>query len=212
MNWPWVLLAVAVVLALIFLLFLLWGRASRLDRLHRKVVATRVALDGQLLRRAIAASELATSALLDPASAVLVAGASYAVIDLGDDTQAPASSNGQFALDGLSSARESLESELSATVRQALDDDEIAAIRATTSGAEMLDHLAAAWYRAQLARRFHNDAVFQAQRARRHWWVRLFRLAGNAPMPGTAELDDQLPDSLASASQTAREAAATPRT
>jgi hypothetical protein len=189
----WLIVAAA---ALAVLLFLLFRRATRLDRLHRKVVATRVALEGQLVRRAIAAADLAKSGLLDPASSMLVADSAYAVIDAGDDN-VPASRYGHLTHDGLGPRREALESALSATVREALDDvDDVAAIRAERSGPESLDHLAGAWYRAQLARRFHNEAVGQAQRARRHWWVRLLRLAGNAPMPLTVELDDNLPSTL----------------
>ena len=63
-------------------------------------------------------------------------------------------------------------------------------------GDELLGTLSAAWYRAQLARRFHNEAVAQAERVRRKWWVRLFHLAGHAPMPATVELDDAAPDAL----------------
>jgi hypothetical protein len=48
----------------------------------------------------------------------------------------------------------------------------------------------------QLARRFHNEAVAQAQRMRRGWAVRTLRLAGRAPMPQTLELDDAWPAAL----------------
>jgi len=56
--------------------------------------------------------------------------------------------------------------------------------------------LAAAWYRVQLARRFHNEAVAQAQRVRRKLLVRLLRLHGHAPMPRTVEIDDERPPAL----------------
>src|SRR5262249_59927672 len=51
------------------------GRASRLDRLHSRVEAARPALDLTLVRRASAASELASSGLLDPAASLLLADA-----------------------------------------------------------------------------------------------------------------------------------------
>ena len=44
----------------------------------------------------------------------------------------------------------------------------------------LVDSLAAAWYRVQLARRFHNEAVAQTQRMRRKMLVRALRLHGHA--------------------------------
>jgi hypothetical protein len=90
-----------------------------------------------------------------------------------------------------------VESELSQTLRAALDDpEEVAAMREEPDGAELVEALAASWYRAQLARRFHNEAVAQAQRVRRSWVARTLRLAGRAPMPRTLELDDTWPAAL----------------
>ena len=60
----------------------------------------------------------------------------------------------------------------------------------------LLDELSAAWYRLQLARRFHNDAVALTRSARRAPLVRLLRLAGSAPEPVTFELDDEWPEGL----------------
>ena len=59
-------------------------------------------------------------------------------------------------------------------------------------GAALLSRLATASYRAQLARRFHNDAVVQIRRIRRNVLVRFFHLAGRAPLPQTFEMDDEL--------------------
>jgi hypothetical protein len=146
------------------------------------------------VRRSSAAVDLAATGMLDPASAVLVADAAFAVLD--DD--GPVTSPGAaLAMDGLGAERERAESELSATLRSALGDpDVVTALRGQQPGDELLAALAAAWYRAQLARRFHNEAVAQAQRVRRHWYVRLLHLAGHAPVPQTVELDDQMPDGL----------------
>jgi hypothetical protein len=93
-------------------------------------------------------------------------------------------------------ARERAESGLTATLREAMGGPE--AVRELLAGpsGEVVAGLAAAWYRATLARRFHNEAVAQARRVRRLWYVRLFRLAGRAPMPRTVELDDALPHAL----------------
>ena len=169
-----------------------WQGASRLDRLHRKVAASRIALDAQLVRRASAAVELAATGALDPASAVLVADAAYTASDAGSVTSPAAA----LKTDGLGAVRERAESGLTATLREALGAPEvIRTLRAGPSG-EVVEGLAAAWYRVTLARRFHNEAVAQTRRVRRLWYVRLFRLAGRAPMPRTVELDDALPQGL----------------
>jgi hypothetical protein len=169
---------VVVVLALWFA----WAEASRIDRLHRKVAASRIALDAQLVRRASAAQDLAISGILDPASSVVVAEAAFASLGQGE---------------GVGEARGRAESNLSAVLRAVLDDpDEFERWVAVPEDAVVLAELGGAWYRAQLARRFHNEAVGQTQRIRRKWYVRLLRLAGRAPMPQTTELDDASPASL----------------
>ncbi|QAY71137.1 hypothetical protein [Xylanimonas protaetiae] len=192
MSWSEITLLVVVAVGVLG--WLSWISASRVDRLHRKVSASRIALDSQLVRRASAATDLAASGLLDPASSVIVADAAYAVVD----EDGPVTEPGQaLAMAGLGDDRERLESGLSATLREALDDAaDVALLRAQEPGTALVANLAAAWYRAQLARRFHNEAVAQAQRARRHWYVRLLHLAGRAPWPRTVELDDQMPSGL----------------
>lgn len=197
MSWSEVTLAVLLVVGVLG--WLAWVSASRVDRLHRKVSASRIALDSQLVRRAIAAADLATSGLLDPASSVIVADAAYVVVDGDGPVTEPEQA---LAMDGLSQERGRSESALSATLREALADaDDVADLRASEPGDALVAALAAAWYRAQLARRFHNEAVAQAQRARRHWFVRLLHLAGRAPWPQTVELDDQMPEGLGAATQ-----------
>jgi hypothetical protein len=188
----WSEIALVALGALAVGLSLAWRGASRLDRLHRKVAASRIALDAQLVRRASAAVELAASGALDPASAVLVADTAYAASDVGPVTSPAAA----LKMDGLGAPRERAESGLTATLREAMGAPE--AIRDLRSGpaGELVEGLAAAWYRATLARRFHNEAVAQARRVRRLWYVRLFYLAGRAPMPRTVELDDALPHAL----------------
>ncbi len=197
MTWSEATLLAILVVAILG--WLAWISASRVDRLHRKLSASRIALDSQLVRRASAAADLATSGLLDPASSVIVADSAYAVIDEHGPVTAPEQA---LVMAGLGERRERVESALSATLREALADAaEVATLRATVDGGPLLTNLAASWYRAQLARRFHNEAVAQAQRARRHWYVRLLHLAGRAPWPQTVELDDQMPAGLEAAPQ-----------
>lgn len=190
MSWSEMALVALVVLAVA--LVLAWRGASRLDRLHRKVAASRIALDAQLVRRASAAVELAASGALDPASAVLVADAAYAASDAGPVTSPAAA----LQMDGLGADRERAESGLTATLREVLGAPETADELLAGSSSEVVAALGDAWYRATLARRFHNEAVAQARRVRRLWYVRLLRLAGRAPMPRTVELDDVLPHAL----------------
>lgn len=199
MSWSEAALLTVLVLGLA--LWFVWVAASRLDRLHHKVVASRLALQAQLDRRVRTSLDLASSGLLDPASSVLVADAAFAVTESSEraDPKAPdePSSSEAFALTGLPADREGAESELSVTLRSVLGDAEtVAGLRASEPGAELVGDLGAAWYRAQLARRFHNEAVAQAQRARRPRPVRWLRLAGRAPSPQTVELDDQMPDGI----------------
>jgi hypothetical protein len=202
MRWSEITVYVTIVVALV--LWWLWVTASRLDRLHRKVNTSRAVLDAQLVRRATVAAELATSGLLDPVSSVLVGEAAWAALStstnelppdllelLGPDDAPPGGAE-LLAVD-----RGGIESELSATLREALDDaDEVAALRADPAGAELVDLLASSWYRVQLARRFANEAVVQTRRARRGPLVRLLRLAGHAPEPTSLELDDAWPETL----------------
>ncbi|MFS0704263.1 hypothetical protein AB6N23_07045 [Cellulomonas sp. 179-A 9B4 NHS] len=211
--WTDVALVVLVVLALLG--WLVWVRASRLDRLHRKVGASRAVVEAQLVRRATVAAELATSGLLDPASAVVVGEAAWSALSAsGADGDVPAGLlpddlRALLRADGTADAppapgaapatdRGQVESELSAALDEVLDDpDEVAALSAEPGGDELLEALAASWYRVQLARRFHNEAVAQTQRVRRGLLVRALRLAGHAREPRTLELDDAWPAGLA---------------
>jgi phosphatidylinositol alpha-mannosyltransferase len=169
--------AVAVVVLLGW--YLSWT-ASRLDRLHARVEGSRAALDAQLVRRSSVALELATYALLDPASAVLLASAAH------DAREAPPAE------------REIAESNLSAALRAALDEPEaVAEIAADPHGLALLDELSSACKRVELSRRFHNDAVRAAHVVRRKRLVRWFRLGGHAPAPHTLEIDDSVPPALA---------------
>jgi hypothetical protein len=200
----WSETAVLVVAVVLLVVWWSWLAASRIDRLHRKVAASRAVVDTQLLRRASAASTLAASGVLDPVSSVLVGEASWASIAAGDPqtggmARLPAELRGpaRAGTPGPEQDRGLVESELSATLREALaDPEEVAAQREGPGAGELLDALGDAWYRVQLARRFHNEAVAQAQRMRRGWAVRTLRLAGRAPMPETLELDDAWPPAL----------------
>ena len=197
----WALVAVVVMLVA---LWVAWVAAARLDRLHRRVRDARTTLDAQLVRRATAAWDLAISGYLDPASSIVVATAARDALDHmpGADVALESPDGVEVVAPDRRSTLEDppppeeidqamAESELSRVLRAALGGPEDrAALAADDGAAELLDRLNREWYRVQLARRFHNDAVVAARRIRAKGYVRLFRLAGHAPNPQTFELDD----------------------
>jgi hypothetical protein len=184
-DWVWF---VALVLLVVVLAWYLSFSAARLDRLHHRVEGARATLDAQLVRRAEAAIELATSGVLDPASGLLVAGAAADALSAGELEQAGDSDD--------AAERESAESDLSHALRVALgqlDGSATATVDRNEMAGQVLDRLATACHRAQLARRFHNQAVMDAQRVRRKRVVRWAHLAGRAALPQTFEIDDEPP-------------------
>jgi len=188
-NLEWTAWALVVLVAAIITLWVVWAAASRLDRLHRRVRESRATLDAQLVRRATAAWDLATADVLDPPNAALVVAAARAALARSGADAFPAGENPAGDPDEPDQAM--VESELSRVLRVALGDADHRARLAEKDGArDLIENLDRAWYRAQLARRFHNDAVVQVRRIRAKGYVRLFRLAGQAPMPQTFEMDD----------------------
>jgi len=69
--------------------WLLWISASRLDRLHRKVVSSRAVVDAQLVRRATVAGELAASGLLDPVSSVVLGESAWQALTAATSSSPP---------------------------------------------------------------------------------------------------------------------------
>lgn len=168
-----------VVAVLIAVAWYLTYTAARLDRLHTRMEGTYAALDAQLVRRAEAVLELANSGALDPAGALIVAGAATDSLEGGDADQ---------------SDREAIESELTQTIRLVVPPPSGAVEQGTGDAAdEATRRLDDAHHRVTMARRFHNDAVTDVLRLRRNPLVRAFRLAGYTDLPRTVEFDDDLP-------------------
>jgi hypothetical protein len=178
-------LALLVLLVLLVVAFVVWrlsALAARIDRLHIRIDLARSALDAQLLRRARAAEALATSGLIDPASAIVLA---------------RAASNSRNADPGDPVTRGVVESEMSRDLREVFADAEaIAALSEVPEGQELVSDLAAACHQVALSRRFLNDGVGAARLLRAGRLVRWFHLAGHAPMPQTFEMDDEAPPAL----------------
>jgi hypothetical protein len=174
MTWT---IVVLVVLALVLWSFYVSWRASRLDRLHNRVEAARTSLDLALVRRAAAASELASSGLLDPATSLLLAGAVRRARDPG-----PAE-------------RDLAESDLTRALRAMLGDADFRKELAGNDGAaELVAEVEDAGQRVFIARKFYNDLAGRTIDARRRPLVRVLRLYGGALQPGFFDIDDALTD------------------
>jgi hypothetical protein len=176
MNLSWIVGAIA--LAVLIAWYVSYG-AARLDRLHARVEGALSVLDAQLVRRAEATLELANCGALDASSALILASAATDSLEADTADQ---------------SSREAIESDLTQALELALGDEALQRLRADEAvGGPVLQRVAAANQRVELARRFLNDAVTDVQRVRRKPGVRLLRLAGHADLPQTFEIDDVLP-------------------
>ena len=158
---------------------LLTWTAGRLDRMHTRLEAARAALDAQLFHRSGAALEVAAGEGLDPATALVLLDAAHAA-----RAAAPAE-------------REAAESDLTKTLDAVFADPvQVAALRSTPDRAELLDELASACRKVEMARRFHNDTVASAIALRRRRIVRWLGLAGHAQAPAMVEMHDTPPPGL----------------
>lgn len=186
MTWT---IIVLVVLALVLWGFYVSWRASRLDRLHNRVEATRTALDLALVRRASAASDLALSGLLDPATSVLLA-----------DAVRRSRQAGQ-------AERDLAESDLTRALRATLGDPEFRLELVESDGAaraegtstvepddqaELIEEVERAAHQVFLARKFYNDVAGRTIYARDRPLAKALRLSGSAPAPEFFDMDDAL--------------------
>ncbi len=174
-------LLIVFVLAALVLGFYMSSTAGRLDHLHKRIDTSRLTLDAHLLRRSSVTLEIAASGLLDPATSMLLAESAH---------------EARLSIDADEVARSQAESDLTAALRAVLEPVDVAEIRSSTGGAEMLDELSAACQRVNLSRRFHNDAVRACRELRDQGFVRVFRLAGHTAWPQMVEMDDEVPEAI----------------
>jgi hypothetical protein len=168
---------VLVVLAVVLWSFYVSWRASRLDRLHNRVESARTALDLALVRRASAASELASSGLLDPATSLL----------LGDAVRRARQSG--------PAERDLAESDLTRALRATLGDPDFRKEIVGDDGAdELVTEVEAAAQQVFIARKFYNDVAGRTIDARRRPLARTLRLYGSARQPVFFDMDDALGD------------------
>ncbi len=162
------------VVAAFILLFVLWYlsfTATRLDRLHHRVETSWANLDVLLQKRAAIALEIAHSDIADPASSLLLTGAAYQARDAEIENRSQA------------------ESGLSGALGLLLEDSQHLA---TAADSALLTELSGLTDKIRVAIAIHTDAVARTQMVRRKFIVKLFRLAGTAPLPITYEFESDV--------------------
>ena len=175
---PW-LLGLGLVLVVVVGLWLS-STANRLDRMHHRIDVSRATIDAQLLRRSGAALELASSDSLDPPSRLVLLDAAHQARNAGPEDI------------------ESAESVLSQALRAVVGDAEaVRLLRSDPDLAPLVDELATACSKVELARKLHNDTVVSARALRSTRRVRWLHLAGHAAELRTVDLDDAPPEGLA---------------
>jgi len=145
--------------------------ATRLDRLHHRVETSWANLDVLLQKRAAVALEIAHSDIADPASSLLLTGAAYQARDADIES------------------RSSAESGLSGALGLLLEDSQHLATAADNA---LLTELSALTDKIRVAIAIHTDAVTRTQMVRGKFIVRIFRLAGTAPLPVTYEFESDV--------------------
>jgi hypothetical protein len=163
----WVLITFLLLFSVWYLTFL----ATRLDRLHHRVETSWANLDVLLQKRAAVALEIAHSDIADPASSLLLTGAAYQ------------------ARDADIKNRSSAESGLSGALGLLLEDSEHLSTAADNA---LLTELSALTDKIRVAIAMHTDAVTRTQLVRSKMIVKLFRLAGTAPLPVTYEFESDV--------------------
>lgn len=159
------------VVALFLIAFFAWYlsySATRLDRLHHRVETSWANLDGLLQRRAAIAIEIARSDISDPASSLLLTFAAHQAREASvrDRSQAETGLTGALGI--------LIES--STSISGPIEQDLIRELKELTEKIKM-------------AVSMHVDAVTRTQMVRKKWFMRFFRLAGNAPEPVTYEFE-----------------------
>lgn len=160
-----------ILLGALILLLSLWYLsfvANRLDRLHHRVETSWANLDGLLQRRAAIALEISRSDFIDPASSLLLTSAAYQ------------------AREATVQLRSSAEMALTGALGMLLGDGfELA----NPGEAALLNELTTLNAKIVVAIAIHTDSVSSTQMVRKKWAIRLFHLAGTAPLPVTYEFE-----------------------
>lgn len=158
----------------ILILFIGWYltfSASRLDRLHHRVETSWATLDSLLQQRAAIAIEIVHESNLDPATSYLI------------------STSAHGAREAVISARSEAESVLSEALKMV---QEIAYDQTLELPSELLIELSDTTNKIKLAINLHLEAVNAARNVRRKILIRIFQLAGKAPLPVKYAFEDDV--------------------
>ena len=159
----------AVLLFIVLIGWYLSFSASRLDRLHHRVETSWATLDSLLQKRAALAQEIVAESNLDPATAYLISTSATAARDANIIER--------------SSAESILSESLKLVQNAALDN-------ALELPSELLVELSDLTSKVKLAINIHLEAVNATRNVRSQWMIRLFRLAGKAPLPVRYAFED----------------------
>lgn len=199
----WTILVLAILAVVLWSFYVSW-RASRLDRLHNRVEAARTALDLALVRRASAASDLASSGLLDPATSLLLADAvrrarqaNPAERDLAESdlTRALRATLGEPGIRGeLGNGGGNGSPGPRPSPRDGGQDSGRDGVAEEQGTEELFDEVEKAARQVFIARKFYNDVAGRTLDARRRPLARVLRLSGSAKQPEFFDMDDALTD------------------
>ena len=160
------LLLFALLIVMLLVVWYLSFTATRLDRLHHRVETSWANLDAALKTRSALALEIARSNLVDPATSMLLLAAAHVAVIAGHEERSDAEAELSELL-------------LSLLAEEALESDD-----------EIFNELKSARARLRVAIALHLEAVTKTQEQRKRPLVRLFRLAGRAPLPVRYPFED----------------------
>ena len=153
------ILLVVIIALMLFAVWYLSFTASRLDRLHHRVETSWGNLDAALRTRSALALEVARSNLVDPATSLLLLAAAHVAVIANQ------------------AERSEAEEELSRLLLSLIEEG------ALSSDAQIFRELSQARERLRIAIALHLEAVVRTQAQRARPIVKIFRLAGRAPLP-----------------------------
>lgn len=156
-------------LAIVIIGWYLSFSASRLDRLHHRVETSWATLDSLLQQRAALAQQIVAESNLDPATAYLIS------------TSAISARKANIIE---RSAAESVLSESLKLVQNSAQDNSL------ELPSELLVELSDITKKVKMAINIHLEAVNATRNVRSKIFIRLFRLAGKAPLPVRYEFED----------------------
>ena len=150
------------ILAILIFAWYLSFLATRLDRLHHRVETSWANLDALLQRRAAIAIEIARTEISDPASSLLLTFAAHQAREASIKDRSQAESSLSGALGILLEISESVEEVIAK---------------------ELLEELKTLNEKITVAIALHVESVTRTQLIRSQSVIRIFRLAGRAPLP-----------------------------